>query len=94
VRIWLLSAIQYRSYFPEHLPGDVFDDGKTARKVLSIRVAGKQKAKAIFEDERDLGKLHSGGEGEVLILLTESQVSWLVIQFESYSAVFVVATFP
>lgn len=57
MRIWLLSAIQYRSYFPEHLPGDVFDDGKTARKVLSIRVAGKQKAKAIFEDERDFGEM-------------------------------------
>jgi hypothetical protein len=33
------------------LAGDVFDDEATAGKVLSIRVAGQQKAKAVVQDD-------------------------------------------
>jgi hypothetical protein len=37
--------------FAQALAGDVFDDETTAGKVLSIRVAGQQKAKAVVEDD-------------------------------------------
>jgi hypothetical protein len=37
--------------FAQALAGDVFDNETTAGKVLSIRVAGEQKAKAVVEDD-------------------------------------------
>ena len=37
--------------FAEAPAGDVFDDETTAGKVLSIRVAGQQKAKVVVEDD-------------------------------------------